>query len=146
MTEIAPDVLLIEDNRVDVELSLEALKRCAPSVSVQVFPDGAQALEFLHRTGSFAKRSSEEPKLIILDLKLPMVDGHYVLRQIASDPIAKNIPIVIMSSSREPRDIFSTYKLGINSYVVKPVNSDAFLEAVENIARYWLKTNQPPLP
>lgn len=145
MTELAPDVLLIEDNRVDVELSLQALEQCASSARVQVLSDGAQALDFIHRTGAYAKRSPEEPKLILLDLKLPLVDGHYVLRQIASDPVAKTIPIVVLSSSREPSDIFSTYKLGINSYVVKPVNSDAYLSTIQTIAKYWLATNQPPV-
>ena len=146
MTELAPDVLLIEDNHVDVELSLQAFKQTMPSVRVQVIFDGVQALDFIHRTGRFAKRPPAEPKLILLDLKLPLVDGHYVLRQIASDPVAKTIPTVIMSSSRESSDIFSTYKLGINSYVVKPVNSDAYLQMIHDVASYWLTTNQPPVP
>lgn len=145
MTEMAADVVLIEDNRIDAGLSLQAFGRCAAAPRVQVLSDGGQALDFFHRTGDYANRSPEEPKLIVLDLKLPLVDGHYVLRQICSDPVAKAIPIVVMSSSREPRDIFSTYKLGINSYVVKPVNSELYLQTVQRIADYWLFTNQPPL-
>lgn len=145
MTEMSPDVLLIEDNRLDVDLSLQAFARCSPAPRVQVLSDGAQALDFIHRTGSFAKRSPEEPKLIVIDLKLPLVDGHYVLRQIASDAVAKTIPTVVLSSSREPRDIFSTYKLGINSYVVKPVNSDTYIKIMQHIADYWLSVNQPPV-
>jgi len=145
MTDVSPDVLLVEDNRLDVELSLQAFSLCSPTPRVQVVSDGAQALDFLHRTGSFAKRSPEEPRLILIDLKIPLVDGHYVLRQISSDPVAKTIPTVVLSSSREPRDIFSTYKLGINSYVVKPVNSDTYIDTVRKIAEYWLSMNQAPV-
>jgi CheY-like chemotaxis protein len=146
MTETPADVLLIEDNALDVELTLQGFKKHRLAEHVQVVRDGSLALEFIHRTGRFATRPSENPKLIILDLKMPVVDGHYVLRQITSDPETKMIPIVVVTSSREPRDIYSTYKLGINSYVVKPVNSDTYIDMVGNLAKYWLSINQPPTP
>jgi len=144
MTEPAADVLLIEDNELDVELTMQGIRRANLSPRVQVVNDGVQALDFLHRTGSFAKRAPDEPKLIILDLKLPLVDGHYVLRQIASDPRTAVIPLVIVSSTRESRDIYSSYKLGVNSYIVKPVNSDTYINTMRNMATYWLSVNQPP--
>jgi two-component system response regulator len=144
MTESATDVLLIDDSPLDVELTLQAFKRSNLNQQVQVVTDGVQALDFLHRTGRFAKRPPDDPKLIILDLKLPLVDGHYVLRQIVSDPRTELIPVVVVSSSRESRDIYSTYKLGINSYVVKPVNSDTYIETIRTVATYWLTVNQAP--
>lgn len=142
MIKTCPDVLVIEDNKLDIDLTLQAFAKCNLSDRVLVLSDGTQALDFLHRTGSFANRSLEDPKLIILDLKLPLVDGDYILRQIASDPATKLIPLVIVTSSREPRDIYSTYKLGANSYVVKPVNSDEYIETMRKVAGYWLSINQ----
>jgi len=144
MTETAVDVLLIEDSKLDVELALQAFEKANVKPRVQVVSDGARALDFLHRTGEFANRPTDDPKLIILDLNLPLVDGHYVLRQIVSDPRTYVIPLVVVSSSREPRDIYSTYKLGINSYIVKPVNSDTYIETIRAVAQYWLSTNQSP--
>lgn len=144
MTE-HPDILLIEDNPLDVDLMMQAVSKLGQTQRVQVVRDGAQALQFFHRTGDFAKRPAEEdPKLIILDLKLPLVDGHYVLRQIVSDQRTKLIPLVVLTSSREPTDIYSTYKLGINSYVVKPVNSDTYINTMRAVVTYWLSVNQPP--
>lgn len=144
MTE-TPDILLVEDNTLDVELTMQAFSKANLSPRVQVCTDGAQALDFLHRTGNFAKRSPEDPKLIILDLKLPLVDGQYVLRQIVSDPRTALIPLVVVSSSREPRDIYSAYKLGINSYIVKPVNSDTYMNTLCGVVTYWLSINQSPV-
>jgi len=144
MTQAVVDVLLIEDNELDVELTIQAFERANLSPRIQVVYDGAQALDFLHRTGSFAKRAPDDPKLIILDLKLPLVDGNYVLRQIASDPRTAVIPLVVVSSSRESRDIYSSYKLGVNSYIVKPVNSDTYINTMRSMATYWLSVNQSP--
>jgi CheY-like chemotaxis protein len=139
------DVLLIEDNPLDVELTLHAFEKYHLPQRIQVIRDGVSALEFFHCTGQFAGRPSEDnPKLILLDLKLPLIDGHYVLRQIMSDPKSRMIPLVVLSSSRESRDIYSTYKLGINSYVVKPVNSDIYIDTIRTIATYWLALNQAP--
>jgi CheY-like chemotaxis protein len=140
-----PDILLIEDNPLDVDLMMQAVSKLGQKQRVQVVRDGAEALQFFHRTGHFAKRSAEDdPKLIILDLKLPLVDGQYVLRQIVSDQRTKLIPLVVLTSSREPTDIYSTYKLGINSYVVKPVNSDTYINTMRAVVTYWLSVNQPP--
>ena len=144
MSNTAADVLLIEDNKLDIDLTLQAFAKANLTPRVQVVTDGARALDFLHRTGEFAGRPAADPKLIILDLNLPLVDGNYVLRQIVSDPRTYVIPLVIVTSSREPRDIYSTYKLGINSYIVKPVNSETYIETIRAMARYWLATNQPP--
>ena len=144
MTEAAADVLLIEDNELDIELTLQAFQKANLTPRIQVVSDGVQALHFLHRTGSFAKRTPDEPKLIILDLKLPLVDGQYVLRQIASDPRTSVIPLVVISSSRESRDIYSSYKVGVNSYIVKPVNSETYINTMRSMATYWLSINQSP--
>ena len=144
MKDTAADVLLIEDNKLDVQLTLQAFEKANLKPHVQVVSDGARALDFLHRTGEFAGRPAADPKLIILDLNLPLVDGHYVLRQIVSDPRTYVIPLVVVTSSREPRDIYSTYKLGINSYIAKPVNSETYIDTIKSLARYWLTTNQPP--
>lgn len=144
MKQPAADVLLIEDNKLDVDLTMQAFEKANLKPHVQVVSDGARALDFLHRTGEFAGRPSDDPKLIILDLNLPLVDGHYVLRQIVSDPRTNVIPLVVVTSSREPRDIYSTYKLGINSYIVKPVNSETYIDTIKTLAQYWLATNQPP--
>jgi len=144
MSEPVVDVLLIEDNQLDVDLTLQAFQRANLTPRVQVVYDGVQALDFLHRTGSFAKRAPDEPKLIILDLKLPLVDGYYVLRQIASDPRTAVIPLVVVSSSRESHEIYSSYKTGVNSYIVKPVNSDTYINTMRSVATYWLSVNQSP--
>jgi CheY-like chemotaxis protein len=125
--------------------TLQAFERSNLNQRVQVVTDGVQALDFLHRTGRFAKRPPDDPRVIILDLKLPLVDGQYVLRQIVSDPRTELIPVVVVSSARESRDIYSTYKLGINSYVAKPVNSDTYIETIRTVAKYWLTINQSPM-
>ncbi|WP_447977220.1 response regulator [Candidatus Nitrospira bockiana] len=138
------DILLIEDNPHDVELTLHAFQKHTLAKRIHVIRNGVEALDFLHSTGAYAGRTAEHnPKLILLDLKLPLVDGHYVLRQIRSDETARRIPVVILSSSREARDIFQCYQLGISSYIVKPVNFDEFKDAAQTIAKYWLQLNQP---
>jgi two-component system response regulator len=138
------DILLVEDNKDDMDLTLHALKREKLANHIFVARDGEEALDFLFCRGAFAQRSFEHPpKLVLLDLKLPKVDGMEVLKQVKSDPRTKNIPIVIMTSSKEERDLVSGYKLGANSYIQKPVDFDQFRETVKSIGLYWLVINQP---
>ncbi|MGH7232021.1 MAG: response regulator [Nitrospiraceae bacterium] len=146
MPEDPIDILLVDDNPHDVELTVHAFQKHSMAKRIQVVRDGEEALHFIHCTGPYAKRNSEDgPKLVLLDLKLPLVDGHYVLRQIRSNPDTRTIPVVILTSSREERDIFQCYQLGINSYIVKPVDYDRFIAAAGTIAEYWLSLNQAPI-
>jgi two-component system response regulator len=139
------DILLIEDNPHDADLTVRAFQKHARVRRMEVVRDGAEALDYLHGTGAYAKRKSDQlPRLIMLDLKMPLVDGHYVLRQIRSDAATRLTPVVILTSSREARDIYQCYQLGISGYVVKPVNFDEFTEAAHVIADYWLGLNQGP--
>jgi two-component system response regulator len=138
------DILLVEDNQDDMDLALHALKREKLANHIFVARDGEEALDFLFCRGTFVQRSFESPpKLVLLDLKLPKVDGMEVLKQVKSDPRTKNIPIVIMTSSKEERDLLSGYKLGANSFIQKPVDFDQFRETVKSIGLYWLIINQP---
>jgi CheY-like chemotaxis protein len=138
------DILLVEDNQDDMDLAMHALKAGKLANRIYVARDGEQALDFLFCRGDFAKRSfSGPPKLVLLDLKLPKVDGMEVLKQVKSDPRTKTIPIVIMTSSKEERDLVASYKLGVNSYIQKPVDFDQFRETVKSIGLYWLVINQP---
>jgi two-component system response regulator len=138
------DILLVDDNPHDVELTLHAFRKQHPSRKIHVVRDGAEALEFFHCTGSYVGRDPNNlPRLILLDLKLPLVDGHYVLRQIRSDPRTRMVPVVMLTSSREERDIFQAYQLGLNSYIVKPLDFDRFREAANTICEYWLSLNEP---
>lgn len=140
------EILLVEDNPNDVELTLRALKRHNLANRVFVVKDGAEALEFLFATGAHATRSMEErPKVVLLDLKLPKVDGLEVLRRIKSDERTKSVPVVVLTSSREERDVVESYKLGVNSYIVKPVEFEKFVEAVSEVGLYWVLLNQPPI-
>ena len=139
------DILLVEDDPNDVELTLRALKRHHFANSVIVVRDGAEALDFVFGEGAHADRSMERnPKLILLDLKLPKVDGLEVLRKLKSDERTKVIPVVVLTSSKEERDIVQSYKLGVNSYMVKPVDFDKFIECVSEVGLYWLVCNEPP--
>ncbi len=141
----AVEILLVEDNPHDVELTLRALKKHNLANNVLVAKDGADALDFVFATGAYADRSVEKsPKLILLDLKLPKVDGLEVLRKIKSDERTKTIPVVVLTSSSEERDIVESYKLGVNSYMVKPVDFDQFVESVSEVGLYWLVCNEPP--
>jgi len=145
MTENAIEILLVEDNPDDVELTLRALKNQNVSNHIEVVRDGAEALDFIFCTGKYEHRSIENtPKLILLDLKLPKVDGLGVLEKIKSDPRTKAIPVVILTSSREERDIVESYKLGVNSYITKPVDFEQFSESVRQLGLYWLLLNEPP--
>jgi two-component system response regulator len=137
------DILLVEDNQDDMDLALHALKQGKLANNIVVARDGEEALDFLFCRGAFAQRSFEHPpKLVLLDLKLPKVDGMEVLKQVKSDPRTRTIPIVIMTSSKEERDLVAGYNLGANSYIQKPVDFDQFRETVKTIGLYWLVINQ----
>jgi two-component system response regulator len=140
------DILLVEDNQDDVDLALHALRREKLANNIVVVRDGEEALDFLFCRGAFAQKSFEQPpKLVLLDLKLPKVDGMEVLKQVKSDPRTKTIPVVIMTSSKEERDLVAGYNLGANSYIQKPVDFDQFRETVKTVGLYWLVINQPPV-
>jgi len=145
MPEPPIEVLLIEDNPNDVEMTLYAFEQYRLSNRIHVVRDGAEALEFIFATGAYADRqNAENPRVILLDLKLPKVDGLEVLRQIKSDPRTRAIPVVVLTSSREESDIVESYNLGVNSYIVKPVDFEQFTEAVRQLGLYWLLLNEPP--
>jgi two-component system, response regulator len=137
-------ILLVEDNRDDEDLTLRALAKSNISNRVVVARDGAEALDYLFRRGAHASRpASEEPQVVLLDLKLPKVDGLEVLRAVRANDDTKLLPIVILTSSVEDRDLIDSYGLGANSYIRKPVDFDQFLEAVKQLGLYWLVLNQP---
>jgi two-component system, response regulator len=139
------DILLVEDNPDDVELTLRALIKKNIINPVHVVSDGAEALDFLYARGKYQDCDiNHKPKVILLDLKLPKVDGLEVLRIIKGDERLKTIPVVILTSSREEQDIVKSYQLGVNSYIVKPVDFEKFADAVSNLGLYWLLLNQPP--
>jgi two-component system response regulator len=146
MTQVNPmEILLVEDNPADVELTLRALKKHNLANQVKVVNDGAQALDYLFGSGDYeGKNFQPQPKVVFLDLKLPKVDGREVLRRMKSDPKTRIIPVVVLTSSQEERDIAESYKLGVNSYVVKPLDFDKFVEAVSELGLYWVLLNQPP--
>lgn len=137
-------ILLVEDSASDAEMALEALSTYHLANDVLHLRDGAEALDFLYRRGQFAGRTSGQPAAILLDLKMPKVDGLEVLRQIRSDPALKFIPVVVMTSSREERDVIASYELGVNGYVVKPVTFHEFVEAVKQVGAFWALINEPP--
>ena len=139
------EILLVEDNPNDVELTLRALKKHNITNNVHVVKDGAEALEYIFATGAYASRDiNHNPKVILLDLKLPKVDGIEVLRRIKSDGRTKVIPVVVLTSSKEERDLVQSYKLGANSYITKPVDFESFVKSVAELGLYWLLLNQPP--
>jgi two-component system, response regulator len=140
------EILLVEDNPNDVELTQRALRKQKLDDRVFVVNDGAQALDYLFGTGSFAGRSTDyRPRVIFLDLKLPKVNGVEVLRKIRSDSRTRTIPVVVLTSSHEERDLIESYDLGVNSYIVKPVEFDKFFQTVGEIGTYWLVLNKTPL-
>jgi two-component system response regulator len=141
------EVLLVEDNPDDVELTLHAFKKNKIANRIHVVRDGAEALEFLFGSPDCEPGGTlGAPRLILLDLKLPRVEGLEVLRQIKADKRTRMIPVVIMTSSREERDLVESYQLGVNSYIVKPVDFEQFTSSVQQIGYYWLLLNQPPTP
>ena len=142
MAELPVDILLVEDNPDDAQLTLHVFQKYNLSNRLQVVEDGAEALDFLFHTGPSIDR--EPPRLILLDLKLPKVSGLEVLRQIRSDPRTCKIPVVVLTSSREDVDIKKCYELGVNSYVVKPVDFAQFSESTRQLGLYWLVLNQSP--
>ena len=138
-------ILLVEDNPNDVELTLHALRASNLANDIKVVPDGAEALDFIMCRGAFSERDIRDgPSVILLDLKLPKVDGIEVLRQAKADPRTKAIPIVILTSSTQDKDIVESYQLGVNSYIAKPVDFQQFTESVRQLGLYWLVYNQPP--
>ncbi len=139
-----PRILLVEDSPRDAELTLEALADYNLANDVLHLRDGADALDFLYRRGEFAGRTNGQPAAILLDLKLPKVDGLEVLRQIRGDPALKLIPVVVMTSSREEADVVTSYELGVNAYVVKPVKFQDFVAAVKRVGAFWAVVNEPP--
>jgi two-component system response regulator len=137
-------ILLVEDSARDAELAIEALASNHLANEVVHVRDGAEALDYLLRRGVFADRPEGEPAVVLLDLKMPRVDGLEVLRQVKSDPRLKVIPIVVMTSSREEGDLVRSYELGVNAYVVKPVRFAEFVEAVRQVGSFWAVINEPP--
>lgn len=138
------EILLAEDSPADAEMTLRALRKNNLANRVHWVKDGAEALEYIFRSGSYAERANYQPKLILLDIKMPKIDGIEVLRRLKEDPDARTIPVVVMTSSNEERDVIESYRLGVNSYIVKPVAFDAFLETVAKIGMYWVLTNRVP--
>ncbi|HLF92466.1 MAG TPA: response regulator [Planctomycetota bacterium] len=137
-------ILLAEDNPQDVELTLAALEDIHLANEVVVVNDGAEALDYLHRRGKHSLRGGGDPAVVLLDLKMPKVDGLEVLRQVRGDPAHKSLPIVIMTSSREESDLIESYRLGVNAYVVKPVDFAKFAESVKRVGLFWALVNEPP--
>ncbi len=137
-------ILLVEDSPNDAELTLEALTEINLANEIKWLKDGEEALDYLFRRGAYSGRESVNPILILLDLKLPKVDGIQVLQGIRSDPRLRSIPVVVMTSSREESDLASCYANGVNAYVVKPVNFAEFMEAVKALGIFWAAVNEPP--
>ena len=140
------EILLVEDNPQDLELTQRALRKANLTDCVHIARDGAEALEFLFCEGAYGTRNIENgPKVILLDLKLPKLGGLQVLKRVKSDPRTKAIPVVVLTSSKEPKDLVESYRLGVNSYIVKPVNFEQFAAAVQEVGTYWVLLNQPPV-
>lgn len=139
------EILIVEDSPQDLELAMRALRKANLTNRIHVARDGAEAEEFIFCEGEHAGRKIENgPKVILLDLKLPKIDGLEVLKRIKGDPRTNSIPVVVLTSSKEQKDVAESYKLGVNSYIVKPVNFERFAEAVQKLGMYWLLLNQPP--
>jgi CheY-like chemotaxis protein len=141
----AVEILLVEDNPSDLEVSLRALKEHKLCNRIEVARDGEEALDFIFCRGAYASRRPDElPRVVLLDLKLPLIDGMEVLRQIRADARTRTVPVVVLTSSSEDRDVVESYALGVNSYITKPVDFDQFRDAMHTIGMYWLMLNRPP--
>jgi len=139
------DILIVEDNPYDLEMTMRGLQKAHLVNNIHVARDGEEALEFIFCEGPHAGRSIDDrPRVILLDLKLPKVDGLEVLARLKADPRTRSIPVVMMTSSAEQSDLIASYNLGVNSYVVKPVNFESFVQAVADLGLYWMLLNQPP--
>jgi two-component system response regulator len=139
------EILIVEDTSEDLDLALRALRKAKITDRIQVARDGEEASDFIFCEGAFAQRKMEDgPKVVLLDLKLPKIDGLEVLRRIKSDQRTKSIPVVVLTSSKEQNDVVESYNLGVNSHIVKPVNFEQFSEAVQKLGMYWLLINHPP--
>ena len=142
----AVEILLVEDNPQDAEMAIRALRKNNLANNVALVTDGEEALDFIFARGAYSGRKIENgPKVILLDLKLPKVDGLEVLKAVKSDPRTKIIPVIALTSSSEEKDIIESYRLGVNSYIVKPVDFDKFVEAIKGLGFYWLLLNQSPI-
>lgn len=137
-------ILLVEDSQYDIELVLTALAENHFDNEVVIARDGEEALDYLYRRGAFEQRPDCNPAVVLLDLKMPKVDGLEVLKQIKADPALKAIPVVMLTSSREDQDLVTSYRLGVNAYVVKPVDFSEFREAISQVGMFWGTLNQPP--
>jgi CheY-like chemotaxis protein len=144
MTADVKRILLVEDNQNDIDLTLAALEENHLADEVIVVRDGAQALDYLYRRGNFRLRAGGDPAVVLLDLKLPKVDGLEVLSLVKADPLLKSIPIVMLTSSRQPVDLGRSYQSGVNAYVVKPVTFSQFVEALRELGVFWAEINEPP--
>ncbi len=145
MSTAVIDILLVEDNPDDVELALMALRRNNLANQIHIARDGVEALDFIFCRGAHSDRTFEKPpRVVLLDLKLPKIDGLEVLRAIKGDPRTQSVPVVVMTSSKEQRDMVEGYKLGVNSYIQKPIDFDQFRDLVKNLGYYWLVINQAP--
>jgi CheY-like chemotaxis protein len=143
MADLKP-ILLVEDSPKDLELTLAALAKSQLANEVVVARDGAEALDFLYKRGAFAGRAGANPAVVLLDLKLPKVDGLEVLEKLKGDPAMRNTPVVMLTSSREERDVVRSYELGVNAFVVKPVGFQEFFEAIQDLGVFWAILNEPP--
>jgi CheY-like chemotaxis protein len=143
MPDLRP-ILLVEDNPRDLELTLAALAKCQLANDVVIARDGAEALDYIYARGAYLTRDQGYPAVVLLDLKLPKMDGLQVLEAIKSDPAQKHVPVVMLTSSREERDVLASYESGVNAFVVKPVDFNAFFEAIQDLGMFWAVLNEPP--
>lgn len=144
MSDLLKPILLVEDNPKDLELTLVALEKTQLANEVITLRDGAEALDYLFRRGQYESRAEGNPAVILLDLKLPKVDGLQVLERIKEDPGLRSVPVVMLTSSREEKDLVRSYNLGVNAYVVKPVGFREFIEAISDLGIFWAVLNEPP--
>jgi two-component system response regulator len=147
VNETSVEILLVEDNPRDAKLAMHAFEKYKVANTIHLCRDGAEALDYLFGTGAYAGRDvNMRPRVILLDLKLPLVDGLEVLERLRADPRTATVPVVVLTSSKEEPDIEKCYKLGVNSYIVKPVDFDQFTNVAKELGMYWLLLNEPPAP